>query len=217
MYSVGLDLGVSRANQVGESTSFPLGYSNFIYTPSDNTDNETIAGISLDKIFFFAPLYSVQVGASYQHLSNMDVNGTLAQGISTPYYQANYAYTISSSQYLLDAKLRRQVNTRLIPYLYLGLGFASNRASDYATTVPPYLTVTPTYNNRSIHCFSYDLGIGLDLMLNSHVSVGFGYRYINLGKMGLGTGVIRNTAVKAALTQSNFYLNSIIAQLNFYI
>lgn len=216
-YSVGLDIGGARPTQLGNSASFPLGYSTFSYFPSNNNDNATIYGISFNKIFSIAPLYSVQVGASYHHLSNMDVQGILMQGISPPYYQANYSYKIYSTQYLIDAKLRRQFYTRFFPYLYLGLGVASNRASNFTTNVPAYLTVTPNYSDNTLRSFSYSLGAGIDFMIMPQLSVGLGYRFINLGKTGLGTGVIRNTAVKAALTQSNFYLNSLMAQLNLYI
>jgi opacity protein-like surface antigen len=168
-----------------------------------------------------SPTHPFSLGLDYGLVrptdAGMNIKGILLQGISTPYYQANYSYTTYSAQYLLDAKLRRQFNTRFFPYLYLGLGVAANRAFNFATTVPPYLTVTPSYGNNNLHCFTYSAGFGLDYMIMPQASVGLGYRYINLGKVGLASGIIRTTSVKAWLTQSNLYLNSLIAQVNFYI
>jgi opacity protein-like surface antigen len=145
----------------------------------------------------------------------MDVDGTLMQGIVPPYYQANYSYNIESSQYMIDAKLRRQFKTLIFPYIYLGLGIASNSAFNYETNVPAYLTVTPTYSNKTIYAFTYSIGLGIDYVMQN-MSLGLGYRFINLGKIGLGNGRIRNTSVGSVLTQSNLYMNALLIQCNYF-
>lgn len=216
-YSVGLELGTIKPTNLGNSTSFPIGFSTFSYGSNTNDSHATFFGVSANKIFTLAPRYSAQIGASYHYISNMNVEGNLLQGVSTPYYQANYSYTVNSSQYLIDTKLRQEFRRNLFPYLYLGLGVASNSAFNYETTVPAYLTVTPTYKNKTTYAFSYSAGAGIEYVIQSKLSIGLGYRFINLGGMGLGSGTIRNTAVKAALSQSNVYLNSLLAQLNYYI
>jgi opacity protein-like surface antigen len=216
-YSIGMDLGVAIPTQAGNSVTFPLGYSTFSYSPNNNNGHTYITGISFSKMFALAPLYAIQVGASYHYISNMGVKGNLMQGISPPYYQANYSYVINSSQYLIEAKLRRQFHTNYFPYFYFGLGLAANSAFDYTTNVPPYLAVTPSYSNKTTHAFTYSIGIGIDYAIMSKLTLGLGYRFIDLGETGLGSGRIRNTSINAMLTQSNFYLNSLVAQLNYFI
>lgn len=215
-YSVGLDLGIAKPTNIGKSTTFPLGYSTFAYSSNSNDAHALISGVSVNKTLTINSLYTLQVGISYHYISSMDVKGNLEQGISSPYYQSTYSYSVNSSQYLAEAKLRRQFY-HYFPYVFLGLGVASNSAYDYSTAVPNYLTVTPNYSNRTTNSFTYSLGIGVDYFVMPKLSIGLGYRFINLGNVGLGTGVIRNTRVGAELTQSNLYINTLLAQLNYFI
>lgn len=215
--SVGLDVGVAMPTNAGKSATFPLGFSTFSYSPNTNIDHDYISGISFNKMFVLAPLYSAQLGASYHYLSSMNVKGSLLQGVAPPFYQASYAYSINSSQYMIEAKLRREFQSQFFPYAYLGLGLAANSAFDYTTNVPAYLTVTPDYSNKTTYVFTYSLGIGMDYLVVPKLSVGLGYRFINLGSTGLGKGTIRNTSTTAALTQSNLYVNSLLVQLNYFI
>jgi hypothetical protein len=217
-YSIGLDLGVAKPTNLGNSTTFPLGYSTFSYSPVTQNVHALISGISISKVLAITPLSTLQIGVSAHSLSSsISVKGNLEQGISPPYYQATYSYSINSYQYLAEAKLQHQVYEHYFPYIYLGLGVASNSAYDYSTTVPDYLTVTPDYSNKTTNSFAYSLGLGIDYFVKPQVSIGLGYRFINLGKIGLGSGVIRNTNVDAKLTQSNLYLNTLLAQLNYFI
>lgn len=98
----------------------------------------------------------------------------------------------------------------------MGLGFAANRAYDYTTNVPPYLTVTPTFNNKTTHSFTYCVGFGIDYVVQN-ISLGVGYRFINLGKTGLGAGTIRTTSINPVLTQSNLTINSVLVQINYFL
>ncbi len=215
--TAGLDFGVAVPTNAGKSATLPLGFSTFSYTPNTNIDHDYISGISFSRMFALAPLYTAQIGASYHYLSNMDVKGNLMQGVSPPLYQANYSYNINSSQYMIDAKLRHEFQSRFFPYVYLGLGLAANSAFDFTTSVPAYLTVTPDYSNKTTYAFTYSLGIGIDYLVVPKLSVGLGYRFINLGCTGLGNGTVRNTSTKAALSQSNLYVNSLLVQLNYFI
>lgn len=216
-YSVGLDLGVAKPTSVGNSTSFPLGYSTFSYSSGSNDIYTSISGISLNKLFTLAPAYTLQVGLSYHYISRMNINGNLEQGITPPYYQSSYSYRINSSQYLAEAELFRQFYDCYFPYIYLGVGVAANSAYDYSTAVPAYLTVTPDYSNRTMNSFTYSLGLGVYYFIAPKVSLGLGYRFINLGSAGLGTGIIRNTPLGVKLTQSNLYMNTLLAQINYFM
>jgi opacity protein-like surface antigen len=215
-YIVGVDLGLAKPTNISGST-FPLGYSTFSYGSNTNDIRALISGISISKLFTINQLNSFQIGLSAHYIPNMNVQGSLEQGISPPFFQSTYSYSINSYQYLLDAKLRWQFYNRFFPYIYLGVGVASNRAHSFSTAVPAYLTVTPQYSNNTTTSFAYSTGLGVDYFVLSKLSVGIGYRFINLGKVGLGSGVIRNTNVAAKLTQSNLYLNTFLAQLNYFI
>jgi opacity protein-like surface antigen len=215
-YSVALELGIAKPTNLGKSTTFPLGYSTFSYGSNSNDAHALISGLSVNKTLTINSLYALQVGISYHYISSMDVNGILEQGVSSPYYQSTYSYSVNSSQYLVEAKLHREFY-QYFPYVFLGLGVASNTAHDYSTAVPSYLAVTPNYSNRTTNSFTYSLGLGVDYFVMPKLSIGLGYRFINLGNVGLGSGVIRSTRVGAELTQSNLYINTLLAQFNYFI
>lgn len=216
-YAIGVDLGIGKPTNLGSATTFSSGYSTFSYSSNTNNSDTFISGISISKLFTLDPFYTLQVGGSVHHISNMNVTGNLEQGISAPYYQSTYSYSVSSYQYLVDAKLSRQWVTDYFPYVYLGLGMASNTAHDYSTTVPDYLTVTPDYSNNTTNSFSYSVGVGVDYFVKPKLSIGLGYRFIDLGKVELGSGVVRNTNVGVQLSQSNLYMNALFAQLTYYL
>lgn len=216
-YTLSADLGVGNPTKLGSSTQFQLGYSTFIYNPKNSYEWPFYGGIAIDKNIIKNAYYLFQLGLSYHYFSPMSVNGNLKQGITPPYYQANYTYSINSSQFLAEAILRQAWYQALSPYFILGLGVAFNYAQNYSTNVPAYLTVTPSYSNNTTKSFSYALGLGLDYLIDPKLSIGIAYRFINLGFAGLGSGKIRYTSVSDKLNQSNLYINTLAVQLNYFI
>src|SRR5437773_2344986 len=93
-YSIGLDLGVGRPTNLGNTTTFPLGYSTFYYSSNNKNLNPLISGVSISKVLTINSLCTLQVGVSVHYISTMGVNGNLEQGISIPYYQSTYSYSI---------------------------------------------------------------------------------------------------------------------------
>ncbi|MCX7115614.1 MAG: hypothetical protein NTW08_06890 [Gammaproteobacteria bacterium] len=213
-YVLGLDLGLSETTSLGNAITFPLGYSTFIYTPYHHTDTPLRYGVSLSKNIPLTPFNTLQLGVSYHPYTSMQVNGTLQQGISQPYYEASYSYSIQGAQLLAEAKLEHLWRNRYAPYLIAGIGAGFNKAQQYATTVPNYLTLTPFYTNNTTTSFSYTAGLGVDLFIKPELSIGLGYRFSDLGSVGLGQGAIRNTPVSNVLNQSHLYLNTVLIQLN---
>ncbi|KTC94720.1 outer membrane protein [Legionella erythra] len=215
-FVLGLDIGSARTNESGRSVHFPLGYSTFNYSPNQDASS-TRYGISFSRRFMLNSLNSLLIGLSYHQFSEITVNGTLQQGIFPPLYSADYQYTIELSQALVDAKLQHQWGQRLYPYITAGLGGGFNRARHFYTTVPGYLTVTPTYSNHHSSTLSYALGLGIDALLTSHVTVGVGYLFSDLGEVGLGSGSLRQTSLSNYLNQSHLHINTILAQISWYL
>lgn len=216
-YTLSVDLGVGHPTKLGNSTQFQLGYSTFTYHPKNSYEWPFYGGIAIDRNVIKNTLYTVQLGLSYHYFSPMSVNGNLKQGISPPYYQANYTYAINSSQFLAEAILRRSWNQMLSPYVILGLGAAFNYAQNYSTNVPAYLTLTPSYSNRTRSSFSYAAGLGVDYLIDPKLSIGLAYRFVDLGAAGLGTGKIRYKQVSDKLQQSNLYVHVLAIHFNYFI
>jgi len=216
-YSVGLDMGLARPTNIGRSTVFPLGFSTYLYGSNTSDIDSLFTGISVSKTLKMDSPDILRIGVSAHYISGMNAEGNLQQGISPPYYPSKWSYSIDSFQYLLDVKWSRPVRSQYFPYIYLGLGMASNRAYDYATTIPDWLTATPEYKSHTTHSFAWSLGLGVDYSVMPRLSLGFGYRFMNLGKVGLGPGFIQGSNAGTRLTQPNLYNNIFLAQLNYFI
>lgn len=215
-FAFGLDIGGAQTNQSGRSVHFPLGYSTFNYSPEQDASSARY-GISFSRRFMLNSLNSLLIGLSYHQFSEMTVRGTLQQGIFPPLYSADYQYTIELSQMLIDAKMQHQWGQRLYPYITAGLGGGFNRAKHFYTTVPGYLTVTPTYPNHHSSSLSYALGLGIDALLASNITVGVGFLFSDLGQVGLGNGSLRQTSLSNYLNQSHVHINTILAQISWYL
>jgi opacity protein-like surface antigen len=214
-FVLGLDFGVTARTQLVHEVTFPLGYSTFLYTP-DRKDPFVRYGVSLGRKFTLNALNSIIIGLGYHQYSSIDVNGTLQQGISAPLYSANYQYNLQLSNLLAEAKVQRQWLQKFYPYLTAGIGGGFNKAKQFSTTVPDYLTVTPSFTDHTNSSLSYMLGLGIDILLLSNATVGIGYAFSDLGEVGLGNGSIRGITLANYLNQSHLYTNTILAQLSWY-
>ncbi|WP_133128498.1 outer membrane protein [Legionella nagasakiensis] len=216
-YGLIFDLGWSKTRDIGEYTAFPLGYSTFIYNPLKKTNYPARYGATFSKIIKGSEKNLLQVGLSYHQIQRMNVDGKLYQGISPPYYMSSYSYRIRSAQLLAEGKWLHEFHHRYFPYLIGGAGVAFNKAQDFTTSIPDYLTVTPSYGNHSNMPFSYTIGLGLDYLLTPNISVGLGYRFSDLGTVKLGAGYIRNTKVPISPSQPHLYLNTLLVSVNCFL
>ncbi len=214
---LGLDLGISEIQNLGNTASFPLGYSTFQYTPNNTTKDPSRFGAYVAKQFSLSSLNALQIGVSYHYITTMSVNGTLEQGISPPFVPFSYSYSLHSSQLLAEGKWVHQWREAYYPYAAAGIGAGFNHAQNYATNIPDFMTLTPYYSNHSSTSFSYSLGLGLDYALTKSITAGLGYRFSDLGHFALGNGAIRNILVTSPLSQSHLYLNTLLIELNWYI
>lgn len=214
-YTIGLDLSLERVNQLS-STHFPLGFSVFNYQPSKQRSPSIAAGVSVGHRLFVSELDYLILGISYRQLSDIHVKGSLTQGISPPYFRANYQYSIDVSQLLFNAKWQHQWGSRLFPFINAGIGQGFAAAKGFKTNVPYYLTLTPAFSNHHSTSLSYALGLGAEVLMASNTTVTFSYVYTDWGKVGLGRGIIRTTPINAYLTQPHLYTNAILVALNRY-
>ena len=215
-YVIGLDVGISATTSVGNTTSFPIGYSTFNYTTNNKTDDPLRFGAFLSRNLQLSSRNALQMGVSYHYITDMGVKGVLQQGISPPFYPFTYHYSMDSSQLLAEAKLLRQWRDIFYPYLIGGVGVGFNRAKNYSTSIPDYLTVTPYFVNKLTTSFSYSVGVGIDFLLLQSLSVGVGYRFSDLGQVELGNGQIRNRQIASQLGQVHLYLNTALLELNYF-
>lgn len=196
----------------GEHQSFRFDSSTYNFE-SNNTKTAGLLGIFGGAEFTINPLWALQLGLGYYQSSSFTTSGTLSQGSEIPFSKFDYDYTISSRQLLVESKFLTTYRERFHPYLSLGLGQSFNKASDY-TVNNSRAPFSPRFGDSTTNTFSYTAGLGVDYDITSNIRLGLGYRFADLGKVGLGNGKIDNLPISHTLKQSNLYTNQLLAQLS---
>lgn len=162
--------------------------------------------------------WDLQLGVSLYRGENFSSTGILVQGVdSQSADRFNYSYHLKSSQLLLEGKLLRVFNKIYWPYLSLGLGATVNKASDYQTNVPRFLTFTPYFADHKVTRFAYSLGTGIDVAVHEKIRLGIGYRYVDLDKASLGNGLIDITPITKTLIHSNIHMHQALLQISYVV
>ncbi len=221
---ISLGAGFLSTSNVGQSQNFPIlnpvtdEFYNYSATQF-NQRSDLFEGF-LGTEWCFQPNWAIQVGLDYNRpTSSFAANGTFLQGADLESADSyTYQYRVATSQWLIAGKLLYSLkNTPLHPYLLGGLGVAYNKAYDYGTNVPPFLTFTRMYANNTSKSFSYALGVGVDADIAPRFRLGMGYRFSDLGKIRLGAATIDTTPVEGTLSQAHWYANEFLAQLTWII
>lgn len=219
---VSIGAGASISSKVGESNTFPIQNPDsdelYEYSTHKVTQSSSLLDGFLGAECNLFPKWALQIGADYNQAASFNAQGTLTQGADVQSQDIyHYNYRIISKQLLLEGKLLYTAHEKYHPYLLVGIGSAFNRAYNYYTNVPPFIAFTRMYQNKSTSSFSYAIGVGIDIDITSHMRVGGGYRFADLGKTKLGNAVIDTTPVNGTLTQNNLYTNEVLAQITFIV
>lgn len=124
---------------------------------------------------------------------------------------------ISAEQFLVEGKLLYTYHCIFHPYILAGLGVSANRADNFSTNVPPFLTFTRVYSSHSETFFSYNVGAGIDFDVTNNIRLGIGYRFADFGKAQLGSARIDTTNVSGTLSQNNLFVHEILGQVTFIL
>lgn len=214
--------GAAITSNFGNSQNFPAmgGTDEFFKYKTNNNNNQTNAlfDVFAGGEWALNSPWSVQAGLDYKQIKSFTTTGTIIQGIdlkSADKYA--YKYSLIARQLLAEGKFLYQYQNRFYPYFLIGLGVASNKAYNYSTSKPPFITFTRQYTNNTQTTFSYSAGIGIDTTIVPNVRGGIGYQITDLGKVSLGSATINTTRVSDSLVQNHLYISEVIAQLTWII
>lgn len=219
---IAIGAGTSTSTSVGKSQNFPIQNPStdqfYNYSANQPTQTSSLFDGFLGAEFNLRPNWALQVGVDYNQASPYSAKGTLLQGADIESADSyTYHYGVLTKQLLIEGKLLYTVKERYHPYVLGGLGAAFNKAYNYYTNVPPFLTFTRMYQDNTVTAFSYAIGFGIDVDLTSHFRVGAGYRFADLGQVKLGNAMIDTTNVNGTLSQTHLYTNEILAQFTIVV
>ena len=213
-----LGAGAAFSSDLGESNTFPIldpvTDECYFYSPTDHSQTAYLYYGFLGVEWDWLSQWGIQAGFDYNQTSPFSVQGLFTQGAdpqSTDTY--TYAYGVVTRQLLFDGKLFYIIKKYFRPYILVGAGSSFNRAYNYTTNTTPCLTLTRWYSNKTNASFSYAVGFGIDTSITSHLRIGIGYRFTDLGETNLGDANIDGTSVTGTLCQSHLYANEVLTQI----
>lgn len=205
-------------SDVGSSQTVPIQNPDtdqfYDYSAHSETQTSGLLDIFLGAQWNVQPQWALQTGIDYAQTVSIAASGTLVQGADAQSADTyGYSYNILTRQLLLEGKLLYTLDARYHPYILAGMGAAFNDASGYDTTIPPFLTFTREYADHTTTSFSYALGMGMDVDLAPQLRIGVGYRFADLGQVGLGSANIDSVPVSGTLSQLHLYVNEVLLQI----
>lgn len=160
--------------------------------------------------------WDVLAGFGYYQPAVFSGGGILTQGVdAASSNQYSYNYRVASQQLVLEATFLYKYAQYFQPYLSAGLGAARNKVYRYTTTVPPFITFTPQFNDNTNTTVSYFVGAGIDADIYQQWRIGAGYRFTDLGRANLGAGNVDVSAIISGLSQQHLYAHEVIAQVSY--
>jgi outer membrane immunogenic protein len=115
---------------------------------------------------------------------------------------------VSSKRLMLNGYKDFPLNDYLSLYAMAGVGVAHVNSEGYQTNP------SRRFANNSQNNFAYAMGVGADLKLNQQISLGAGYRYVDMGKIETGYNTFanrinaRDEQLKGKLREQNLYVEA---------
>lgn len=161
---------------------------------------------------------SAQLGISGYIDAQISPEGHVWRFASPEFDVLRYAYNVHHTRVMAEGKFLTTFGQHqaLHPYVSWGLGAAFNRAQHYQESpLIPGAVPTMPFANHTKTSFAWGVGVGMDYSINSHVRIGAGYQFADLGGVSLGS-------TKAAITSqtlnfSHLFTNQLRFQLTFLV
>lgn len=156
-----------------------------------------------------------QLGISYYRNDGYLAQGIVYQFTDPAMGNLFYQYSIQSQRFLLESKLLATCHEKYHPFINVGLGRSKNTASDYVETavVSTSVPMSPGFSNNTSYSFTYLIGAGVEIDIDTHTRLGVMYRYVNLGRANLGTTPLQESAT--TLNNDPLYTNEFMLQLTY--
>lgn len=156
---------------------------------------------------------SVAIGYGFKNDWRLETEYTLKQDSEFKSYWAPFNANVnnmqvSSERLMLNGYKDFPLTEHVSVYAMAGVGVAHISSQGYQSRT------TRRFANNSQNNFAYALGVGADLKLTQQMTVGVGYRYIDLGDIETGYNTFanrinaRDEQLKGKLREQNLYVEA---------
>lgn len=164
-----------------------------IFTLSNVTAANGLVSVDVGHQWRLTPYARFNVFMEYDHFSSFSPTGTRAafgyQPSSFFYSPSQYGYTLEHQALLFGAKVDFAQWHQLMPYFEGGMGVSRNALSDFNNTITASSglsgPITP-FPNHVNYALAFMLGTGVDVLLQNHWFLTFGYRFGDWGNVQSG-------------------------------
>jgi opacity protein-like surface antigen len=192
-----------------------------IMAPFQNTynarydDTQTVGSLFVGGEADIPANFILQLGVAYNQDTDFNPVGTVYQFGSPFYGNLNYNYNIRSQRLLGQAKLLYTIKNVIHPYITGAAGEAVNKSFGYVETgvTSADFGMIQTFPNKTMHSFTYALGLGIDVDVGNHMRFGVGYNYLDLGQAALSMAPQQEGS--GTLHYNHLNTNELIMQLSF--
>ena len=186
------------------------------YTNGSQTQAVFDGGLFLGVERTLSEQFSAQLGVAGFGDTVITSQGNVWQFALPKFEDLSYSYQVQHGRVMAAGKLLGMLpqHKAIRPYVSGEVGAAFNQASAYQEIplVQGVLPMSPFSNNRQTS-FSWGVGLGSDYTINSHMRIGVGYQFADLGSASLGTTLDETTA--ETLVLSHLYTNQLRFQLTY--
>ncbi|MFJ1268676.1 outer membrane protein [Legionella lytica] len=182
------------------------------YTNTSTDTNSADLGFGIGIEGRALPFLSWQAGVSGYWNTPLSREGDVWQFALPEFNNFHYHYKIQSSRVMAIAKLLTNYHECFHPYLSGELGAAFNRSrSYYEKPLIEEAVAMPPFSDHTQSSFAWGVGAGIDVDVWTHLRVGIGYQFADLGQAKLGLSPAE--ATKETLSNPNLYTHQLRFQL----
>ncbi|WP_419420062.1 outer membrane protein [Legionella sp. D16C41] len=184
------------------------------YTVNDDNSPVFNGEIFIGAQQMWSPSFYSQWGLAVAATTNAKLSGHIWDDADPEFDNLTYRYKIQHTYVAFKGKLLADMGYWFMPWLSGSVGVGFNHAHDF-TNKPLIFEALPNPNFTSHNetSFSYTVGAGVQMTVNSNWQVGVGYEFADWGKNTLGRAAGQTT--HSSLGHDHLYTNGVLFNLTY--
>lgn len=199
--------------QTGNSQTLSLisPFTNFYHGHSDYKASGGL-GVGLGVEEKISDVLSLQLGAAAYFNTSVKNQGQVEEFSLPEFTNFNYNYQIQSSRVVATTKILSTFKSIVHPYVSGEIGGGFNRSYEYNETPLNLESVPMTpFQDKSKSSLAWSVGTGIEVDVHSHLRLGAGYQFADLGQALLGPSPAQCSS--QALGSTHLYSHQLRIQL----